>query len=97
MLARRHLAFALAVERFYPVQIHVNWNIYSSAVAKSVARAIAESSDFTYNPDMPHPDLYLPDLDPANVDWGLEISATQHGHALFLPHQARTRWADSAG
>ena len=73
-----------------PEDKDIPWNIYSSAVAKSVVEAIAEASNFTFNQDMPHPDLYHPDLDPTDPDWALEISATQHvgkGGEMTAPHQ----------
>ncbi len=51
-------------------------NIYSGAVSNIVTKAIAEASDFVQNKDTAHPDLYNPQLDQTDPDWGLEMKAT---------------------
>jgi len=54
----------------------IQWNIYSGAVSNVVTKAIAETSDFVQNKDTAHPDLYNPNLDSNDLDWGLEMKAT---------------------
>lgn len=54
----------------------IQWNIYSGAVSNIVTKAIAETSSFVRNKDTAHPDLYNPDLDESDPDWGLEMKAT---------------------
>lgn len=59
-----------------PVEGDIQFNIYSGAVSNLVTKAIAETSDFIQNKDTAHPDLYNPNLDRNDDDWGLEMKAS---------------------
>lgn len=61
-----------------PTNGDIQANIYSGAVSNIVTKAIAETSGFVQNKDTAHPDLYNPDLDKDDPDWGLEMKATHH-------------------
>ncbi|HEU5376537.1 MAG TPA: hypothetical protein VFV38_13935 [Ktedonobacteraceae bacterium] len=59
-----------------PVKGDIQFNIYSGAVSNLVTKAIAETSGFIQNKDTNHPDLYNPNLDRNDTDWGLEMKAS---------------------
>ncbi len=59
-----------------PTKGDIQMNIYSGAVSNVVTKAIAETSDLVQNKDTSHPDLYNPNLDHNDPDWGLEMKAT---------------------
>lgn len=59
-----------------PTHGDIQMNIYSGAVSNIVTKAIAEVSDFVQNKDTNHPDLYNPQLQRDDPDWGLEMKAT---------------------
>jgi transcriptional regulator with XRE-family HTH domain len=59
-----------------PADGDIQWNVYGSAVATFLARAIAETSSYVRTTQAHHPHLYHPELDPSDPDWGLEVTAT---------------------
>jgi transcriptional regulator with XRE-family HTH domain len=70
----------------------IQWNIYSGAISNIVTKSIAEASNFVLNKDTAHPDLYNPELDESDPDWGLELKATHRAGKGGESHNTGQGW-----